>query len=219
MICALSWSGGKDATLALDRALRQGLDVRYLFNTHEAITGRVRFHGVRRQLVVAQAASLGLELLQAETHPHDFDLVFLGLLDRLRGLGVEAVVFGNIHLADVRDWYEQRVHSFGLHHLEPLWGSPPAAVAREFVDRGFRARVVSVNTALAPDDWLGRELNHALLDEIEREPAVDPAGERGEYHTFTYDGPLFRWPVSFIEAGVFEREGHRVLDLVPQVGE
>ncbi|MFW6202364.1 MAG: diphthine--ammonia ligase [Gemmatimonadota bacterium] len=216
MTYALSWSGGKDATLALDRAVREGLDVPILFNIYEGSSGRVRFHGVRRELIRAQADALGLELIQAHTgSDDDFDAVFGRVLDELRDRGVRGVVFGNIHLADVRGWYEERTTARGFEHLEPLWGAEPVALAEEFIARGYHARVVSVNLELGSADWIGRELDRRLLRALSSAPGIDPGGEHGEYHTFVYDGPLFRRPVPFTGGESITLEGHRFLDLLP----
>ena len=159
MNLALSWSGGKDAALALDRAVRQGLDIRYLFTIHEGTSGRVRFHGVRRELIAAQAAALGRELVEAHTHPGDYAAALDRVLDTLQARGVGGIVFGNIHLEDIRAWYEERITGRGLEHIEPLWGETPTAVLDEFIERGYRARIVGVNpeypAALGPAELLG----------------------------------------------------------------
>lgn len=215
MIHALSWSGGKDATLALDRAVRQGLDVRYLFNIYEGISGRVRFHGVRRELIAAQAAALGRELVQAHTHPDDYAAALGRVLDTLKSRGVGGIIFGNIHLEDIRAWYDAPLRARGLAHVEPLWGDRPDALVDELLERGYRARIVGVNLELGRAEWLGRDLDRRLADELRETPGVDVAGERGEYHTFVYDGPLFREPVRFVTGATLEREGHRLVDLVP----
>lgn len=210
---ALSWSGGKDSMLALDRAARQGLDVRWLLNIYEGNTGRVRFHGVPRELIGAQADALGLELVQAHTHPDDYETAFSRTLDTLAAAGVGGVIFGNIHLSDIRAWYEQRTTARGFQHREPLWDTDLARLLDELLERGYRARVVAVNLELGREEWLGHDLDAALTAELKRLEGVDPAGERGEYHSFVYDGPLFRRAVSFVEGDTFEREGHRILDL------
>lgn len=209
---ALSWSGGKDSTLALDRCRRQGLDVRVLFNIYEGSTGRVRFHGVRRALIEAQARAAGLTLVSAHTHPRDFETVFLDVLDELARRGVEGAVFGNIHLADVRAWYEERTTGRGFRHVEPLWGEPPGALVREFVGRGHRARIVSVDLKQGRREWLGREIDEALIEEFEA-AGIDPCGEKGEYHSYVFDGPLFAAPVNVRAVGSLEMEGHALLDL------
>ena len=210
---ALSWSGGKDSTLALDRARRAGLDVACLFNIYERSSGRVRFHGVRAELIAAQANALGLPLVAAHTHPDDYETVFLRLLDQFRSEGIGGVMFGNIHLADIRAWYEERTTSRGFAHTEPLWGEAPGDLIREFVARGYLARIVSIDLARARPEWLGATLDLDLIHSIEAEPAVDVCGERGEYHTFVSAGPLFQRPVPVQPGEAIEMEGHRSIDL------
>ena len=199
-VYALSWSGGKDAMLALDRAVRQELDVRYLFNIIEGSSGQVRFHGLSRELIARQAEALGLAALGR---------VFYALERR----GVCGILFGNIHLTDIRGWYEERVTARGFAHGEPLWGTPPTRVLDEFVERGYRAVVVSVNLELGREEWLGRELDTEFAAELAAFEEGCPAGEHGEYHTFVFDGPLFRAPIPFTLGEVWEREGHRLVEV------
>lgn len=210
---ALSWSGGKDSTLALDRVCRQGLDVSYLFNIYEGSSGRVRFHGVRRELITDQAASLGIPLLQAHTHPDDYETVFCRMLGALRERGISGIIFGNIHLADIRAWFEERTRAYGLEHVEPLWGDRPEILITEFIDRGYRSRVVGINLALALPAWLGVDIDHAFVQTLKTAPDVDLCGERGEYHSFAYDGPLFRRRVGIQIGKEHDLDGHRFLDL------
>ena len=210
---ALFWSGGKDSLLALDRATRAGLEVPTLINISEGNTGRVRFHGVRKELIQAQAAALGKELLQFETHPASFEEAFRDALARARALGIEAIAFGNIHLADVRAWYEERTTAAGFRHVEPIWGEPPGALVREFVARGHLSRIVSVYLdAGGNPEWLGRDITTDFIEAVEYAGA-DPAGECGEYHSFAYGGPLFRDELRIRADERFERERHLILDL------
>lgn len=215
MVHALAWSGGKDSTLALDRAVGAGLEVRFLLNIIHGDSGRVRFHGVRAAMIAQQAAALGCELVQPVTTPAGFEEAFLRGLDELRGRGVEGIVFGNIHLADVRAWYEERTTARGLKHVEPLWGGKPAELVIELLDRGYRTRIVSVDLARGRRQWLGRVLDRQLAAEIAALPGVDAAGERGEYHSFAFGGPLFRHPVGHRMGAVHEQEGHVQVDLLP----
>jgi len=208
-------SGGKDSTLALDRARREGLDVQILANLYDRATGRVRFHGVRAALIAEQATALGLTCLQAATGADDFDQAFEALLDQLKGQGCDGVVFGNIHLADVREWYEMRVRAAGLEHVEPLWGDPPIELVYEVIERGYRALIVGVDAHRAAAPFLGRELDADIVTELGIAEGLDPAGERGEYHTFVYDGPAFAGPVAVRPGQVREADGHRQLDLIP----
>ena len=210
---ALFWSGGKDSLLALDRATRAGLEVSHLINMSEGNTGRVRFHGVRRELIRAQAQSLGKALLQFETHPDSFEQAFAKALAEARKLGIEAIAFGNIHLADVRAWYEERTTAAGFRHVEPIWGEPPGALVREFVARGHLSKIVSVYLdAGGKPEWLGRDITTDFIEAVEYAGA-DPAGECGEYHSFAYGGPLFGDELHIRADERFERERHLVLDL------
>lgn len=212
---ALMTSGGKDSTLALDRSLRLGFDVRLLANIFDRDSRRVRFHGVRHELIQAQANRLGLEALTVPTTPEAFEAVFLDLLTKIKARGFTGMIFGNIHLEEVRAWYEMRVRDADLDHCEPLWGSSPIDLCREGLDRGFKTLIVSGDLNLGAADLVGRDLDHELLDDICRRPEVDPCGEHGEFHTFVYDGPIFRHRIPFERGELVVMEGHRFLDLLP----
>lgn len=212
---ALAWSGGKDSTLALHRSRLEGLRVTHLLSIVDGPSGRVPYHGVRGELLRAQADALGLEIVLGQTSADEgFEEVFLAALAELTDLGLRGLVFGNIHLDDVRAWYEERVTGAGLEHVEPLWGGDPSRLVREFVRLGYRSRVISVQLDSPADPgWLGRELDEDLRTDIADRPEVDPCGEKGEFHSFCWDGPLFCRPVEAVEDGTLEIEGHRILDL------
>jgi uncharacterized protein (TIGR00290 family) len=209
---ALFWSGGKDSLLALDRARRAGLNVTHLVNIYEGNSGRVRFHGVRRRHIHAQAEALGLALVQTHTHPGDFEVALGEAFSGLKRASIDGVVFGNIHLADIRAWYEERTKAAGFEHVEPLWGDPPAALVREFVERGHRARIVSVNLKSGRAEWLGRRFDAELIAELEAAAPADVCGECGEYHSFAFGGPLFRHHLAMDVEGRLEMENHLILD-------
>jgi len=210
---ALFWSGGKDSLLALDRAQRFGLKICRLVNLYEGNSGRVRFHGVRKELIAQQAKALGLELLQRKTHPASFEEAFLGVLQKLREEGFDGIVFGNIHLADIRAWYEQRTTVHGFQHIEPLWGCSPSNLVREFIDRGHQARIVSVYLTCGRSEWIGRDISEGFVAELEQIENVDVCGERGEYHSFAFGGPMFRTPLKLQNLWQVEMENHLILDI------
>ena len=215
MSYAVMSSGGKDSTLALDRARRNGFDVRFLANIYEGSTGRVRFHGVRQGLIATQARALGLEYVAAATSPQSFEDAFLSTLKRLKASGVTGVIFGNIHLEDVRAWYEERVTANGLEHVEPLWGAPPVEIAWEVVEQGYRSIIVGVDLARPAVSYLGREFDADVVTDMSTTEELDPCGEGGEYHTFVFDGPEFKAPVHYEIGETVEIDGHRFIDLVP----
>lgn len=213
---AVAWSGGKDSTLALARARELGFGVTHLFNLYERSTGLVRFHGVPARWIARQAEALGLELVQeAVEEEGGFPAAFLTALGRLERAGVETTVFGNIHLQDVSDWYRSRTTGAGFRHEEPLWGEDPADLVRDFLARGYRTVITSVNLELGDPAWLGRELDETLLDELEARGA-DVAGERGEYHSFVLAGPGFDPPLEPRFTGERELDGHRFLEFATE---
>jgi uncharacterized protein (TIGR00290 family) len=202
---ALLWSGGKDSALALRRARAGGLDVRRLLNFHDSSTGRVRFHATRVELIAAQAEAAGVELTPAGTTWEEMDARLERELAALASGGFRGVVLGDIHLADVRAWYEERVLAAGLAHVEPLWGEPPLALLDEFVAGGGRAVVTCVDLEKLDEDWLGRVTDRAFVRDV-AVAGVDACGENGEYHSFAFAGPVFRSPVPWT-AGVRRRDG------------
>jgi uncharacterized protein (TIGR00290 family) len=199
------WSGGKDGALALLRARARGLDVARLVNFHDAETGRVRFHATRADVIRAQAAATGIELRQYATAWEDFEPTLLAALAGLKAEGFAGVIFGDIHLADVRAWYEERVRAARLDHVEPIWGEASASLVREFVAAGGRAVITCVEDTNLGEAWLGRVIDEAFVGDIAALP-VDAAGENGEYHSFAFAGPLFRAPLQW-RAGERRRDG------------
>jgi uncharacterized protein (TIGR00290 family) len=165
----------------------------------------VRFHATRTELIQAQADALGIELRQLGTSWERYETAFRDMLAELKRDGVVGVVFGDIHLADVRAWYEERVTAAGLAHVEPIWGERPAALVAEFVASGSRAVITCCELPKLDDTWLGRIIDDRFVAEIGT-TGIDPAGENGEYHSFTFAGPLFRSPVPW-RAGARRYDG------------
>lgn len=211
--CALSFSGGKDSILALDRLTRAGQRIDYLVTLYDAATERVRFHGVPVTHIQAQADTLSIPLLPYPTTPENFETVFLQSLQDLRQLNVTEIAFGNIHLADVRAWYEERTTGAGLTHLEPLWNEDPAKLVRECIARGYLATLTCIEVARAQAKWLGATLTEQLVDEFEQ-GGIDPCGERGEYHTFVSAGPLFAHPLPIRLGSTKTMDGFQLVDIL-----
>lgn len=210
--CAISFSGGKDSILALDRAIRAGYSIDYLLTLYDAPTQRVRFHGVPIEHIQAQADALGIPLLSYPNTPTTFEPVFLQALNDLCQHGVTTIIFGNIHLADVRAWYEERTTAAGLIHREPLWAESPSVLVRECISLGYKARLTCIELARARPEWLGALLDEKLVEEFE-EAGIDPCGERGEYHTFVYAGPLFKRELPVRMGDTVEMGGFRMRDV------
>jgi uncharacterized protein (TIGR00290 family) len=193
---ALMWSGGKDSALALWRARQRGLQVDWLVNVYDRATGRVRFHATPVGAIELQAKAAGVSLLSVATDWETFDASLRATFATLVRRGCTGIVFGDIHLVDVRGWYEVRTHAAGLEHVEPLWGEAPAHLLAEFVAIGGRAVLTCVETAKLDASWLGRVIDEQFVRDIST-TGVDPCGENGEYHSYAYSGPFFasavRW--------------------------
>lgn len=211
---ALMWSGGKDGALALQRARAAGIEVARLVSFYEAATGRVRFHATPVAMLQRQAEAAGLELRAIGTSWSEMETALSTELAAMAAEGFAGVVFGDIHLADVRAWYERRVSSAGLEHVEPLWHEQPEDLIAEFVRSGGRAVVTCVDLTRLNESWLGRIIDEGFVEDI-RAAGVDACGENGEYHSFTFTGPFFNRAVRWT-AGAKRTEGPFVqLDVRP----
>ena len=196
---ALMWSGGKDSALAVSRAQSLGLDVTKLLNFYDVTTGRVRFHATTVTMLQVQAEALGIELRAVGSTWAEMDVRFSQELTTLRSDGFDGVVFGDIHLGDVRAWYEERVTAAGLRHV---------------VEAGGRAVITCVDLSRLDSSWLGRLIDEHFLDAISQ-AKVDACGENGEYHSFAFAGPMFKHPVAWRAGEIHAEPGFMQLDLAP----
>jgi len=215
----LSWSGGKDSALALHELLMDPtVDLRGLLTTVTDGYDRVSMHGVRTSLVAAQAAALEIPLCSVRIPPsatnEQYEHAMVDVLTAIHRRGIEAIAFGDLFLADVRAYRERLVAGTGLRPLFPLWGRATVGLAQRFVSCGFRAVVVCVDPRQIDVSHCGAEFDEALLGALPE--STDPCGERGEFHTFVYDGPMFRQPIATQRGVVVEREGFFFCDLLPR---
>ncbi len=214
----LAWSGGKDSALALD-ALRAAGEVRVCGLITTVTTGyeRISMHGVRRTLLEAQAAAVGLPLIEARipirASNDSYEAAFAAALAPVRAAGVKRVAFGDLFLSDIRAYRERQLAALGMRALFPLWLRDTPALAREFIDRGFEAVLVCVEPAKIAPSFAGRAFDSQLLHDLPG--GADPCGENGEFHTFVFNGPGFTRPVPVVVGPVVERDGFVFCDLTP----
>jgi uncharacterized protein (TIGR00290 family) len=208
----LAWSGGKDSARAL-LALREDPEVEVvsLLTTVTVEYGRISMHGIRREVLHAQAAATGLPVEEVPIHAGGGDESYsAAMAEALGRLGarwptLRSVAFGDLFLADVRAWREERLAEVGWRGRFPLWGRDTAELAREVIALGFRTTICCVDTEQLPIGFAGREYDAALLAQL---PAgVDPCAERGEFHTCVHAGPIFRRPLTLRRGEVVLREG------------
>jgi uncharacterized protein (TIGR00290 family) len=214
----MSWSSGKDSAFAL-AAVRTEPDVEVvgLLVTMNAPADRVSMHAVRRVLVEAQAARLGLPLHLVELPspcPNDrYEHAMRDALAQARDAGVDQIVFGDLFLADIRAYREQALSETGIGARFPLWNRPTDVLAREMLDAGVKAVVTCVDPSQVPAELAGRPWDEALLADLP--PGADPCGENGEFHTFVWDGPAFRAPIPVVAGPPLERDGFVYSDVCP----
>lgn len=215
----MSWSGGKDSCLALYELLRGGrLAIDALITTMTRDYARISMHGVRRVLLERQAESLGIPLhevlISKGASNAEYEERMGDAFDSCRRRGVEAVVFGDLFLADIREYRERLLARHGLAGLYPIWGRDTGQLIRDFIRDGFKAVVVCVDPATLSPSFAGRIIDESFLADLP--PSVDPCGEHGEFHTFVFDGPIFRTPIKFSLGEIVCRDSFWFCDLVPE---
>jgi uncharacterized protein (TIGR00290 family) len=186
---ACSSSGGKDSLLALWYAKNQGYNIATLITMFDETGTRSRSHGISKTMMQAQAHALGLDLLTPHASWQTYESEFIATLKTLRASGHQGVVFGDIDLLPHREWEEKVCAQAELHTVLPLWQRDRAQLANEVLQLGFKAIVVCVDHRYLTADFCGREYNREFIDSLPK--GVDACGENGEFHTFTFDGPLF----------------------------
>ena len=206
----LSWSSGKDCAWALHLLREQpGIELVGLLTTLNDEFQRVAMHGTRRSVLEAQAKAARLPLwiapLPWPCSNEIYEQRMAEVCDRAVREKIDAVAFGDLFLPDIRAYREKQLKPTGLEPLFPLWEIPTAALARDMMAGGLRAKLVCVDTKQLPASFAGREFVAALLDALP--PETDPCGERGEFHTCAYAGPMFTAPVQLEAGEVVDRDG------------
>ena len=198
----LSFSGGKDSVLALERLREQGWDVRAVLAAFVQDDGTLVMHRVPERLVAFQAASLGVPLVAVRL-PRDspnsaHEARLAAVLEPFRAQGVRHVAFGDLFLEDIKSYRDGLMARLGFEPVYPLWHEDTRELAQRFVAAGYRGVAVCVDTGKLAPQWAGRELDASFFAGLLLD--IDPCGENGEFHSFVYDGPGFFYPVRFERA-------------------
>ena len=196
------------------------IDLVALLVTMNAVADRVAMHAVRRALVEAQADRLGLALnvieIPSPCTNAVYELRMSEAIDSALADNVEHFVFGDLFLDDVRSYREEKLAGTGISPLFPLWGQPTDTLAQSMIDSGVQAVVTCVDPSRIPASFAGRFFDGSLLADLP--PDVDPCGERGEFHTFVFDGPGFSSPIDIEIGEIVERDGFVFCDVRPRFG-
>jgi len=197
-----NWSGGKDSALALYYILKErDYSIESLVTTINQDKDRISMHGVRGTLLDKQAKSLEFPIhkvmLNEMPSMEEYDSKMSEMLNAFKNQGINHSIFGDIFLEDLKTYRENKLAQVGMIGYYPLWQIDTYKLFNEFITLGFRAVIVCTNAEYLDDSFLGRELDHDFLNDIPSN--VDPCGENGEYHSFVFDGPIFKQPIDFTQ--------------------
>jgi diphthine-ammonia ligase len=207
-----SWSGGKDCCLALNRALAQGMDVRYLANTVSADGQRSCSHGISAAVIKAQSRALGIPIVQRPTTGDNYRDEFVKMLQAFRQEGIEGGVFGDIDFNAHREWIDGVCRETGMTPYLPLWLEDQNVLMNEFIDAGFIAIVVAAKEEFFGPEILGKKIDKAFLKSLGKD--ITPCGEAGEYHSLVIDGPIFKKRLEITDSVKVARDGRHFLEIL-----
>ena len=204
-----NWSGGKDSALALYKVKHSNqYNIQCLLTNINSVYDRVSMHGVRRSLMEAQVASIGLPLVTAELPEepsmHDYETIMANKLNTLKASGCSKAIFGDIFLEDLKIYREQKLKEVGIECVFPLWKMDTTILIKEFINLGFKAVIVCVNETYLDKSFCGRLIDASFVNDLPSN--VDVCGENGEFHSFVFDGPIFKKPVQFKKGEVVYKQ-------------
>jgi len=212
------WSGGKDSTISLYIAMKiKNIKVKYLLNMVSEDGIFSRSHGINSTLLNLQAQAIGIPVVQRRATWENYESEFKKIVTELKNKDIQAGVFGDIDLQEHRDWVERVCKDIGIKPILPLWKKDREELMNEFISSGFKAIVVATNADFLGKEWLGREVDNKFIDDLKKLGDIDLCGEKGEYHTFVFGGPIFRKPVEFISGEKVLKEEHWLLELSPKI--
>jgi len=209
----VSWSGGKESSLACYKAKTNGLTPSYLLNMTSEDGSKSRTHGLAREVLSLQAEAIGIPLIQRKTSWKNYEDNFKKTVLELKEKGTEGGVFGDIDLEEHRRWVKRVCKEIGIRAYLPLWGKEQKEILEDFINLGFQAVVVAVKIEFLGERWLGRKIDGKFVNEITTFENISPCGEAGEYHTLVTDGPIFKKRMRIVETKTHQRGEQRFLDI------
>jgi len=209
----VSWSGGKDCMLAMHRFLKnQNNSVSHLVNMCENDNEYSRSHGIKKDFIKLQADSLGIKIIQ-EKIGESYEANFKKVISKLKSEGVTAGVFGDIYLEEHKVWIDGVCSDMEIEAVFPLWGNDTRKLLNEFISEEFKTMVVAIDNTKLSAEWLGRIIDHDFYKDIIKLGHIDACAEKGEYHSFVYDGPIFKSPISFATGKTYIKSRNTFIEL------
>lgn len=208
------WSAGKDSCLACYKAKTSGLEVISLFNFTSTDNKNSLSHGLSSEIIRRQAELTEIPILQKPMPQANYREEFKNLISQWKlRKEIKGIVFGDIYLEEHRDWIDKVCRELEIEAIFPLWGTNTRRLVEEFIQFGFEAIVVAIKVDLLGKEWLGRKIEQRFLQELRE--GIDPCGENGEFHTFVYNGPLFKKPLPFKTGKKILKDKACFLEIIP----
>ena len=208
------WSGGKESALSYHRSKKEKkTEISCLLNMINEDGKHSRTHGISSALLRAQAKAMGIPLIQRKTTWNGYEAEFKKAVAEFKNNGIEAGIFGDIDLQEHRDWVERVCKDIGVKAILPLWKEEREKLLEEFIQAGFKTVVVTTKAQILSKDWLGRYIDQQFLADLKKIKSVDLCGEKGEYHTLVFDGPIFKNAINFITGKKHLRRDYCFLEI------
>ena len=213
------FSGGKDSSIAIHKIQQQGqYEIAALLTTVTKDYDRISMHGIRTSILTRQADALGLPLemvfITKDTDNADYEHQMQTVLQKFFDLDIRKVAFGDIFLEDLKQYRQDKLAQMQMQAIFPIWKIDTATLAHDFISAGFKARITCVDTNVLDPKFAGRKYDKQFLADLPE--SVDPCGENGEFHSFVYDGPIFKGPISHEKGGTVLRDNRFCFcDIIP----
>lgn len=202
-----NWSGGKDSSFALYKALQEGVKIDLLFTTLSDKYKRISMHGVKEELLDQQAKAIGIPLkkiyLPEDASMEDYNRIYADALNDLKSNGFSTAYFGDIYLEDLRKYREDRLSEVGMKAVFPIWNTPTPELVKSFINEGFKTKIVAINGEKLDKSFVGVDFSTEFLERLPN--GIDPCGENGEFHSFCYEGPIYSESIPIKVDEVIER--------------
>ncbi len=209
------WSGGKDSCLACYRAKSEGYNIVSLFNFTNYDGKNSISHGLSSQIIRKQVSLLDIPLLQKAMPKQNYREEFKKVINAWKkNAGIAGIVFGDIYLQEHKEWIDKVCSELNVEPILPLWKEDTRVLINAFIKAGFKAKIVSTDAKFLGEEWLGREVDRMLVKDLENLGNIDLCGEKGEFHTFVYDGPIFKKAVEFSFGKKTQKNGHWFLGVI-----
>ncbi|MBW1678556.1 MAG: diphthine--ammonia ligase [Deltaproteobacteria bacterium] len=213
----VSWSGGKEASLAYYKTLKN-IEAVYLLNMISEDGRRSRSHGIDANCLRLQSEAIGIPIIQRRTSWQNYESEFKQVISDLKREEVKLGIFGDIDLQGHRDWVERVCKEMGVKAILPLWKERREKLLKDFINTGFKAIVVATQANLLGKEWLGRKIDEKFIEDLRALGNIDMCGEEGEYHTFVFDGPIFKDPLEITTGEKVLKDNHWFLEIIPKDG-